>query len=101
MKSVLIAILILLLMALTIYADHSYYNGKVIKFSKNSLTVDEDKYAYPISSNCRIVIHYQKKGAFYEKPASLRDLKVGDWVTIKIEKNTIITEIIIEEYRRK
>jgi len=38
-------------------------------------------------------------GRFFENPASLTDIKIGDWVTVKVIGN-LVTEILIERYKR-
>lgn len=90
-------VLLLLVIAISVFAEHSYYNGKVTKISDTILTVDSN--TYRIANNCRVAIHFENKGAFYEKPATLKDLKVGDWVTIRTDDKTV-TEILIEQYRK-
>ncbi|MEW6002481.1 MAG: hypothetical protein AB1638_07540 [Nitrospirota bacterium] len=97
MKRILISIFALLLITIPVFAGHAFYNGKVTKISENFLTVDGN--VYWIASNCRVVFHDQIKGAFFEKPATLRDVKVGNWVTVAVEGKTI-QRIMIERYRK-
>lgn len=100
MKKAVTIILITLLIvapAYAVYDGHIYYAGRVTNISENLLTVDEN--IYEIADNCRVAILYKKiSGAFYEEPARLSDVNVGDWVTVKIE-GKIIREILIESYK--
>jgi len=76
---------------------HYYFNGRVNAISKDYINVSgKDFY---ITQNCRVAIHKEVKGAFFENPASLRDIKIGDWVTVKVIGN-LATEILIERYKR-
>ncbi len=98
MKKVQLLIFLLLLITTPIYAgQHVYYNGKATKVSADSLTVDKN--VYTIDPACRMVIHYMERGAYHEMQASLGDLKVGNWVTVKVDGKTV-REIIIEQYRK-
>jgi len=97
MRKILIAIILLFFTVMPIYAGHAYYNGKVTGISENLLTVDGN--SYWIASNCKVAIHYEVKGAFFEKPANLKDVKIGDWVTVRIDGKTIL-EILIERYKK-
>ncbi|MEW6214406.1 MAG: hypothetical protein AB1478_04260 [Nitrospirota bacterium] len=90
-------VLLLLVIATPLFAGNIYYNGKVTKISDNVLIVDSN--TYRIADNCRVAIHFEEKRAFHEKPATLKDLKVGDWVTIRTDDKTV-TEVLIEQYRK-
>jgi len=52
-----------------------------------------------ITKDCRVAIHREVNGAFFEDPASLTNVKIGDWVTVKVIGN-LVTEILIERYKR-
>lgn len=93
--SKLIVVAIILLIANFTYAVQIYYSGKVTKIAENSITVD--KTTYTVASDSRIAIHYMVKNAIYEKPASFKDIKAGDEVTVRIDEKNIIREILIEQ----
>lgn len=90
-------VLLLLVIATPLFAENIYYNGKVTKVSDTLLTVDNS--TYRIAPNCRIAIQYEEKRVFHEKPATLKDLKVGEWVTVRTDGKSV-TEILIESYRK-
>lgn len=96
MRKIFIILLIFLVIPTVVYAGHIYYNGKVTEISEKFLTVDGN--VYWISSDCRVAIHREVRGAIYEEPAKLSDIKKGDWVTVRLEGKTI-TEILIERYK--
>lgn len=93
--------LIFLLLAFSAYSftEHVYLNGKVINYSSNTIKIDSSKEFYFISDKVRVVKHIKKKNSIYEEPANLRELKVGQSVTLKVIGKTIL-EIIIEEYKK-
>ena len=76
---------------------HYYFNGKVNAISKEFINVSGK--VFYITRDCRVAIHKGVNGAFFENPASLRDIKIGDWVTVKVIGN-LVTEILIERYKR-
>lgn len=81
------------------FTEHLYINGKVISLSSNTIKIDSSKDFYFISDKVRVVKHIKKKNSIYEEPATFRELKVGQSVTLKVIGKTI-HEIIIEEYKK-
>ena len=79
--------------------SHYYFNGKVNAISKNYDYINVSGEDFYIAQDCRVAIHKEVNGAFFENPASLRDIKIGDWVTIKVIDN-LVTEILIERYKK-
>ncbi len=79
--------------------NHVYVNGKVINFSSNSIKIDTVKEILYFSHNIKITKHIKKKHSIYEEPASLKELKINDSVTLKVSGN-IVYELIIEVYKR-
>lgn len=81
------------------FTEHVYLNGIVINYSSNAIKIDSSKEFYFISDKVRVVKHIKKKNSIYEEPANLRELKVGQSVTLKVIGKTV-HEIIIEEYKK-
>jgi hypothetical protein len=83
-------------------ADSPYYfSGTVTYLSPPSIKVsalDTEK-EFSIADQCRVVILTKEKGAFYERPASLADVTVGDPVNVRVVDDSVI-EIIIEGYKK-
>jgi len=76
---------------------HVYINGKVDSVSGSIVTIDGSQ--YKIDVKCRIVIRYEEKNSFHEKPARISDIRPGDSVTAKKIANTL-HEIAIERWGR-
>lgn len=79
--------------------NHVYVNGKVISFSSNTIKIDTVRDVLYFSNNIKITKHIKKKHSIYEEPATLKELKIGDSVTLKVAGN-IVYELIIEVYKR-
>ena len=77
--------------------EHVYVDGIVNSIGEETITVAEED--YPIAPGCRIVQQVKYKDFFYEKPAELSDVKVNDYVYIKV-KSGVVHEIIIEAWKR-
>lgn len=52
-----------------------------------------------MSEKVRVAKHIKKKHSIYEESATLKELKVGQSVTLKVIGKTVY-EIIIEEYKK-
>jgi hypothetical protein len=83
--------------ALAYDSGHIYRNGQVNSISSDIINVSGER--YKIGKICKIVIQYKQNNAFHERHANFGDVHTGDIVTIK-ETGKIVTEIIIEEWRR-
>jgi hypothetical protein len=97
-----ISIMFLLLFGHMSFADKPYYfSGTVTYISPPTITVSalDLKKAFSIADPCRVVVIIKKKGAFFEKPASLADVTVGDHVSVRVVDDTVI-EILIERYKK-
>lgn len=79
--------------------NHFYINGKVINFTPNTVKIDTAKEVLYFSNNMRIVKHIKKGKSIYEEPATLKELRINDSVTVKVIGN-IVHELIIEVYKR-
>ncbi|MDI1471140.1 hypothetical protein QI155_01145 [Thermodesulfovibrio sp. 1176] len=79
--------------------NHVYINGKVLSFSNDIIQIDTSKQPFYISNTARVVKHVKKSVSIYEEKASLRELKPGQSVTLKVIGNTVY-EVIIEEYKK-
>lgn len=79
--------------------NHVYINGKVVSFSNEIIQIDTSKQPLYISNTARVVKHVKKGPSIYEEKASLKDLKTGKSVTLKVTGN-IVSEVIIEEYKK-
>lgn len=93
-----IIFLSILLISTSVFAGTFYYNGKVTGISDTMLKVERN--TYRIDGSCKVIIQYKEDGVFHEKPATLKELKVGDWVTVRTDGKSV-TEILIEQYRQK
>lgn len=80
-------------------SHHVYLNGKVINFSDTTIKIDTAKEVFYIVKTTKVLKHIKVGSSIYEEKASLKELKTGYSVTLKI-KNNIVDEIIIEEYKR-
>lgn len=76
---------------------HTYLNGKVDSISGNLITIAGT--TFQIHSKCRVVIVSGRNGAYFEDPASLRDVSSGYWVTVR-QTGNLVDEIMIERWRR-
>lgn len=76
---------------------HTYLNGKVESISGNLIVIEGT--TFEIAPKCRVVAITEKNGAYFEDPASLKDVGRGGWVTVK-QTGKIISEIMIERWRR-
>ena len=105
MKKTMLSICIVMIMLIVCghmsLADKPYYfSGTVTYLSPPSIKVsalDTEK-EFSIADQCRIVVIIKKKGAFFERPASLADVMVGDPVNVRVVDDTV-TEILIEKYK--
>ena len=97
MRKIVLSMVLLLLMTAPVFAGFVYYNGKVTKISDTAVTVENT--TYWIGDKCHISIQYSEKGIFHEKPGALKDIKPGDWVTVRTD-GRYVTEILIEQYRK-
>jgi len=79
--------------------NHVYINGKVLSFSNDIIQIDTSKQPFYISNTARVVKHVKKGPSIYEEQSSLRELKQGISVTLKVTGN-IVSEVIIEEYKK-
>ncbi len=75
--------------------EHVYINGKIAKFSKESINIDDKDYR--IAHNVKIVKHVRKGGSIYEEPANFNELAIGKKASIKV-LGGVVYEIIIEAY---
>ncbi len=80
-------------------SHHVYLNGKVINFSDTTIKIDTAKEVFYIVKTTKVLKHTKVGSSIYEKKAQLKELKIGDSVTLKISGN-IVDEVIIEEYKR-
>jgi hypothetical protein len=99
---ILIIMIMLLLCGHMSLADNPYYfSGTVTYLSPPSIKVsalDTEK-EFSIADQCRVVVIIKEKGAFFERPASLADVTVGDHVSVRVVDDTVI-EILIERYKK-
>jgi myosin-crossreactive antigen len=98
-KQFLILSFILLLFAANVFAEshHYYFNGKVQAVSYNEITVSGKKFT--IATKSRIAMQESRKGAIFERPGSIYQISIGDYVTVRIEGCTV-NEILIERWKR-
>jgi hypothetical protein len=102
MLSIFIMMIMLLLCGHMSLADSPYYfSGTVAYISPPIVRVsalDTEK-EFSIADQCRVVVILKEKGAFFERPASLADVRVGDPVNVRVVDDSVI-EIIIERYKK-
>ena len=100
--SIFIIMIMLLVYGHMSLADSPYYfSGTVTYLSPPSIKVsalDTEK-EFSIADQCRVVIIIKEKGAFYERPASLADVVIGDSVNVRVVDDSVI-EILIERYKK-
>jgi len=97
-------IIMLLFLGHMSFADSPYYfKGKVasitltsIKISVKELNVTKQ---FNIAPQCRVAMHIKQRGAFLERPATLRDVYIQDHVVVRVIDDTV-HEILIERYKR-
>lgn len=77
-------------------AEHTWYTGYIMDFSKGSIKVDDNR--YPVDPEVKVIEQYKKKDSIYEAAKKVEDVLPGQMATIKIE-NGYVTEIIIIRYR--
>lgn len=90
-------LVIVILQSLSIASDHVYINGRLTNFSSTTISIDNKTYMF--SYKVKFLKHIKKKQSIYEEPATLKEARIGDFVTIKVRDN-LVEEVIIEVYRR-
>ncbi len=76
---------------------HYYFNGKVISIEGHFINISGK--TFKIVSECKVSIQKEKNGIFFQSPASWKNIKIGDWVTVKVVYDTVY-EILIERYKK-
>lgn len=100
--SIFIMMIMLLLCVHMSLADSPYYfSGTVTYISPPIIKVSAlgTEKELSIVDQCRVVVIIKEKGAFFERPASLADVTVGDPVSVRVIDDSVI-EIIIERYKK-
>ncbi|HHL39369.1 MAG TPA: hypothetical protein ENJ37_02575 [Deltaproteobacteria bacterium] len=75
---------------------HQWYNGYVDEVAPGLIKVD--RRTFRVNRQTRVVKHVKRRGAVYEEPARLDELRRFDRVTVK-DEDGVAMEIIIEKYR--
>ncbi|SHF65016.1 hypothetical protein SAMN02745206_02405 [Desulfacinum infernum DSM 9756] len=75
---------------------HRFLNGRVEALEPQTLVIDGNE--FPIHPHCQVFIQSRVSGAIQEDPGEIKDLRVRDQVTIRINPEGSVDQILIERY---